>query len=268
MLAIVYPTIDPVALQIGPIAIRWYALAYLFGLLLGWRYANWLARRPPCAVPPVAVDDFLVWATLGVVVGGRLGYVLIVRPELFVNDPVAVLEIWKGGMAFHGGLIGVAVAGFLFCRARRLPKAAFADLIFCAAPIGLCLGRIANFINAELAGRVTDVPWGVLFPDPPWGPLPRHPSQLYEAALEGALLFVVLFVLARREAIRRRFGLLSGVFLIGYGAARSFVEFFREPDPLLSLIGPGLTTGQVLSLPMVAVGFVLVWRALSRPPAA
>jgi phosphatidylglycerol:prolipoprotein diacylglycerol transferase len=264
--AILYPTIDPVALQVGPVAIRWYALAYLFGLLLGWRYANWLARRPPGVVPPVAVDDFLVWATLGVVLGGRIGYVLIVRPEYFLAHPLAAFQIWKGGMAFHGGLVGVVIAGWLFCCNRKLPKAAFADLIFCAAPIGLGLGRIANFINAELAGRVTDVPWAVLFPDPPWGPLPRHPSQLYEAALEGVALFVLLFLLARREAVRRRYGLLSGVFLIGYGAARSFVELFREIDPAIGPLGAGLTMGQVLSLPMIAVGGVLVVRALNRPP--
>ncbi len=268
MSALVYPALDPVALQIGPIAIRWYALAYLFGLLLGWRYANWLARRPPASVPAVAIDDFLVWATLGVVLGGRAGYVLFIKPAYFLDHPLAALQIWKGGMAFHGGLLGVVVAGYLYCRARKLPKAAFADVLFCAAPIGLCLGRIANFINAELAGRVTDRPWGMLFPDPPWGPLPRHPSQLYEAALEGVLLFVVLFVLARREAIRRRFGLLSGVFLIGYGAARSFVELFREPDPWIGLIGPGLSMGQILSLPMIAIGLVLVIRALGRPAAS
>lgn len=265
MFAILYPTIDPVALEIGPIAIRWYALAYLVGLLGGWRYANWLARRPPALVPAVAIDDFLVWATLGVVVGGRLGYVLIVRPGYFLDHPLAALQIWKGGMAFHGGLTGVVIAGLLFCRNRKLPMLAFADIVFCAAPIGLGLGRIANFINAELAGRVTDVPWAVLFPDPPWGPLPRHPSQLYEAALEGLVLFVILFVLARREAVRRRFGLLSGVFLIGYGLARSLVERFREPDAWLGVLGPEVTLGQLLSLPMIVIGAVLVARALRRP---
>ncbi len=266
MFAILYPAMDPVALHVGPIVIRWYALAYLFGLLLGWRYAHLLARRPPAVIPTIAIDDFLVWATLGVVLGGRTGYVLFIKPSFFLEHPVAALQIWKGGMSFHGGLIGVAVAGFLFCRNRKLPMGAFADLLFCAAPIGLGLGRIANFINGELAGRITDVPWAMLFPDPPWGPLPRHPSQLYEAALEGVALFLLLFVLARREAIRRRFGLLSGVFLMGYGAARSFAELFREPDPWIGLIGPGLTMGQIMSLPMIALGLFFVLRALRRPP--
>ena len=184
MFAIAYPAIDPVLVQIGPFAIRWYALAYLAGLLLGWWYARWLARHSPRLVPPEAIDDFLVWATLGVVLGGRLGYVLFYKPGYYLEHPLAALQLWHGGMSFHGGLLGVVVAGVTFCARRRITTLAFADLIFCAAPIGLCLGRLANFINGELVGRPSDVPWAMVFPG--YGPQPRHPSQLYEAGLEGA----------------------------------------------------------------------------------
>jgi phosphatidylglycerol:prolipoprotein diacylglycerol transferase len=266
LFTIAYPVIDPVAVEIGPLAIRWYSLAYLFGLILGWQYARWLCRLPPQRVPPVAIDDFLMWATLGVIVGGRLGFVLLVRPGYFLEHPAEVLQIWQGGMSFHGGLLGVVVAAWLFARARRLPRAAFADVLFCAAPIGLFLGRIANFINNELVGRPADVPWAMVFPG--WGEVPRHPSQLYEAALEGLVLFAVLFVLARRAWVRRRAGLLSGVFLVGYGLARGIAEQFREIDPLIGLIGPGLTMGQVLSVPMLLAGGWLIARALRRRPEA
>jgi phosphatidylglycerol:prolipoprotein diacylglycerol transferase len=264
LFAIPYPIIDPVLVEIGPFAIRWYALAYLAGIILGWRYARWLSQRPPQAIMPEAIDDFLTWATLGIILGGRLGYVLFYRPEYYFEHPLSALQIWKGGMSFHGGLLGVMVAGVTFTLVRRLPTAAFADLIFAAAPIGLGLGRIANFINTELAGRVTDVPWAMVFPG--WGPAPRHPSQLYEAALEGVALFVVLFLLARRESVRRRYGLVSGVFLVGYALARSFVELFRELDPATGIVGFGLTMGQVLSLPMAVIGLLLIVRALRRPP--
>jgi len=263
MYAITVPVFDPVALEIGPIVIRWYALAYLFGLILGWRYARWVASRPPANIAPVHIDDFLLWATIGVVLGGRLGFVLFYRPLYFLDHPLQALQIWTGGMSFHGGLLGVVVAAWIFAVNRRLPKAAFADALFCAAPIGLFLGRLANFINNELVGRVTDVSWAVYFPG--WGPAPRHPSQLYEAALEGLLLFVILLVMARRIEVRRRAGLLSGTFLIGYGVFRSFAELFREIDPI-GMIPPGLTMGQVISLPMIAVGLFLVIRALRLPP--
>jgi phosphatidylglycerol:prolipoprotein diacylglycerol transferase len=260
--ALVYPAFDPVLVQIGPFAIRWYALAYLAGLVFGWLYARWLARHSPHLVPPEAIDDFLSWATLGVVLGGRLGYILFYKPSYYLENPLAIVQLWHGGMSFHGGLLGVVVAGVSFCLRRRLSTLAFADLIFCAAPIGLCLGRLANFVNGELVGRVADVPWAMVFPG--YGPLPRHPSQLYEALLEGLTLFVILFLLWRVAAVRERPGLLSGAFLIGYALFRSFSELFREPDAYLGFLVAGTTMGQLLSLPMLLFGSWLVVRALRR----
>jgi phosphatidylglycerol:prolipoprotein diacylglycerol transferase len=265
--AIAYPAIDPVLIQIGPFAIRWYALAYLGGLLLGWWYARWLAKHSPRLVAPEAIDDFLVWATLGVVLGGRLGYVLFYRPDYYLEHPLAALQLWHGGMSFHGGLLGVVVAGVTFCARRRIRTPAFADLIFCAAPIGLFLGRIANFINGELVGRPSDVPWAMVFPG--YGPQPRHPSQLYEAGLEGLTLFVILFLLWRVPAIRERPGILTGAFLIGYGLFRTFVELFRTPDAHLGFLINGLTMGQLLSIPMLLLGvwFVVSAARRNRSPA-
>lgn len=256
MLAIPYPYIDPVLVEIGPFAIRWYALAYLFGLILGWRYARWLAGRSGGRIAAIDVDDFLMWATAGVILGGRLGYVLFYRPGFYLTHPFEIAKVWQGGMSFHGGLLGVVIAGVLFCRSRKIAIRPFADIIFCAAPIGLFLGRLANFINAELVGRPADVPWAMIFPG---YPEPRHPSQLYQAALEGLVLFVLLHVLWRVEAIRSRAGVLSGAFLIGYGVFRSFAELFRQPDANLGLLYAGATMGQLLSLPMIAAGLTLIW---------
>ena len=265
--AIAYPAIDPVLVEIGPFAIRWYALAYLAGLLLGWRYARWLAQRPPRLVPAEAVDDFLTWATLGVVLGGRCGYVLFYKPGYYLDHPLAALQLWQGGMSFHGGLLGVVLAGVVFCHRRKLVTLAFADVIFCAAPIGLFLGRLANFVNGELVGRPSDVPWAMVFPG--YGPLPRHPSQLYEASLEGVALFVILFLLWRIEGVRNRPGMLTGAFLIGYGLFRIIGELFREPDAHLGFLFAGATMGQLLSIPMVLAGCWFVARAIrrSRQPA-
>lgn len=256
-----YPAIDPVLFEIGPFALRWYALAYIAGLVLGWRYVRRLIVEAPRVGTRTDADDFLVWATLGVVLGGRLGYVLFYRPGYYLADPLAVLRIWQGGMSFHGGILGVAVAIFFFARRRGLGLLAFGDLIAGAAPIGLFFGRIANFINGELYGRVSDVPWAMVFPR--GGPVPRHPSQLYEAALEGLLLFAVLHLLWRQEALRRRPGLLGGVFLAGYALARALAELFREPDAYIGFLWGGTTMGQLLSLPMLAAGAVLIWRARS-----
>jgi phosphatidylglycerol---prolipoprotein diacylglyceryl transferase len=258
MFAIPYPYIDPVLVEIGPFAIRWYALAYLFGLMLGWQYTRWLAKHSLGRVAPIDVDDFLIWATAGVILGGRLGYVLFYRPEFYLANPLEIAKVWQGGMSFHGGLLGVIVAGVLFCRSRKLAIRPFADLIFCAAPIGLFLGRLANFINAELVGRPADVPWAMVFPG---HAEPRHPSQLYQAALEGLVLFGLLHILWRVEAIRSRAGVLSGAFLIGYGVFRSFAELFRQPDANLGLLYAGTTMGQLLSLPMIAAGIALIWFA-------
>lgn len=256
--AIPFPNIDPVLIQIGPILIRWYALAYLAGLLGGWGYMRLLARRSPAAIETRVIDDFVVWATLGVVVGGRLGYVLFYNFDYFAANPLAVFQVWRGGMSFHGGMLGVAVVAVWFAHRRRIRLLPFADLIAAAAPIGLFFGRIANFINGELFGRVSDVPWAMVFPR--GGPLPRHPSQLYEAGLEGLLLFVVLFGLWRMEAVRSRPGMLSGVFFTGYAVARMTAELFRQPDAHIGFLLGGTTVGQWLSLPMLALGlFLIIW---------
>jgi len=262
LLAIPFPDIDPVAFEIGPLIVRWYALAYIAGILAGWKYCQWLNRRPAGLVSQTALDDFLAWAVLGVILGGRLGYVLFYQPGHYLANPLAILEVWRGGMSFHGGLVGTAIAMILFAQARRIPLLALTDLVAAATPIGLGLGRIANFINGELYGRPTDVPWAVVFPA--GGPAPRHPSQLYEAMLEGVALFLLLLVLVRVFEARKRPGLISGVFLLGYGAARIFAEFFREPDPQLGFLWGGATMGQLLTLPMMAGGVALLLIARRR----
>ncbi len=266
LFAIPYPAIDPVLIELGPFVIRWYALAYIAGLVIGWRWCLMLAKRPPLFVTAEAIDDFLVWATLGVVLGGRLGYVLFYKPDYYLANPLEALQVWHGGMSFHGGALGVIVAIALFCRRRRINFLAFGDIIVCAAPIGLFFGRIANFINSELWGRVTDVPWAMVFPN--GGALPRHPSQLYEAVLEGIVLFLLVNGLERFTNIRERPGALSGVFLIGYGVARILAELFREPDAFLGFLAFGLTMGQILSLPFLLVGLVLLLRPQRRMNAA
>ena len=258
---VAFPAIDPVAVEIGPVAIRWYALAYLAGLVLGWRLARRLAAAAPPVMRPERVDDLLAWMVLGVVVGGRLGYVLFYRPGYYLAHPLEALFIWQGGMAFHGGLAGVAVAVLLFARRHELPVLRVGDVVATVAPIGLFFGRLANFVNGELWGRPTDASWAMVFPADPQG-APRHPSQLYEAALEGLLLGLVLLALALRPRVRARPGTLAGVFLLGYGLARCFVELFREPDAHLGFILGPVTMGQMLSLPLVAAG---VWLLARRP---
>jgi len=272
-MAIPYPAIDPVALRLGPLAVRWYGLAYITGLVLGWQYAVRLARQrrfnPPGSRPtPADLDDFLFWAMAGVLLGGRLGIVLFYQPSFYLSHPVNILRIWEGGMSFHGGLLGVIVALVLFTRRRGISLPRFGDLVACAAPIGLFFGRLANFVNGELWGRPTDVPWAMVFPNPDAGPVPRHPSQLYEAASEGLILFAMLAVLAQVPAIRRRPGILTGVFLIGYALARSICELFREPDSYLGFIVGPISMGQILSFPMLLAGMSFVGYALSRPKQA
>lgn len=262
------PDIDPVAFSIGPLVIRWYALAYIAGLLIGWAYMRklaatprlWGAVRPPS---PQDLDDLLVFAALGVVVGGRLGFVLFYKPGFYFSNPLEILQTWKGGMSFHGGLFGAWLAVVLFARRRGLEPFAMADVAATVAPLGLLFGRLANFIKGELWGRPADVPWAVIFPDA--GPEPRHPSQLYEAGLEGLVLLIVLGVLARRLGYTRP-GLIAGVFGMGYAVFRFSVEFFREPDRYLGFLAGGwLTMGMTLSIPMFLAGFWLAARALSRP---
>lgn len=257
---LLFPQIDPVIVQIGPFGIRWYAMAYIAGLVLGWRLMRRLVKMPPAVATPLQVDDFLTWATLGVVLGGRLGYVLFYQPGTFLADPMRILQVWTGGMSFHGGMLGVALATVWFCRRNAISLLGFADRIAVVTPIGLCFGRIANFINGELWGReAPDVPWAMIFPN--GGFVPRHPSQLYQAVLEGVLLFVVLYLLSRRDAIRARAGMLTGVFLTGYGLARITGEFFREPDAFLGFLPGGITMGQLLSIPMVLAGVWMIRRS-------
>jgi phosphatidylglycerol:prolipoprotein diacylglycerol transferase len=265
LLAIPFPAIDPVAISLGPIAIRWYALAYIVGLLLGWRYCLALAGRPPHLVGRQDVDDFLVWATLGVVLGGRIGYVLFYKPGYYVFHPLEALYVWHGGMSFHGGALGVTIAILLFTRARKIMVFAFSDIISEAIPIGLFFGRIANLINGELFGRPTQVPWAMVFPN--GGALPRHPSQLYEAFCEGILLFLLLFV-AERLGARQRPGIVTGVFLAGYAVARMSGELFREPDPQLGYLVFGTTMGQLLSVPLLIAGVaIILWAQRAPVPA-
>ena len=251
-----YPTIDPVLIEIGPFAIRWYALSYIAGILLAWRYMVVLARRSPAGITKAHIDDFIVWATFGVVLGGRFGYVVFYKADYFLAHPLEAFAVWQGGMSFHGGLLGVIFAIWLFSRRRDYSWIAIGDIVACTAPIGLCLGRIANFINGELYGRITDSPLGMVFPG--GGPLPRHPSQLYQAALEGLLLFLILAWFASRPGAFERRGLLSGVFMVGYGIARPFAEFFREPDAHIGFLAMGTTMGQWLSLPLFAIGIWLI----------
>jgi phosphatidylglycerol:prolipoprotein diacylglycerol transferase len=283
---LLFPQFDPVIVQVGPFAIRWYALAYITGLVLGWRLLRYLARLAPQVATPVQADDFLTWATLGVVLGGRLGYVLFYQPGLYLAHPAMIFAVWEGGMSFHGGALGVGIATVWFCRRNAIPLLGFADRIAVCTPIGLGLGRIANFINGELWGRPAPLWWpgAMVFPnaEPTAQPsittydalrqtvcagldpsqcVPRFPSELYEATLEGLVLFLVMFALARREYVRERFGLLTGAFLVGYGIARIIGECFRQPDPFLGFMPFGTTMGQLLCIPMLFAGAWLIGRA-------
>lgn len=259
-------------------AIRWYALSYIAGLLIGWRMIVALIKRPalwPQGQPPMTpahVEDLFAWVIAGVVIGGRLGIVLFYDPAYYFSNPIEILKVWKGGMAFHGGLLGVVVAAWIFAQRNGIPKLSAADCLAIATPPGLLLGRLANFVNAELWGRPWDGPWAMIFPTD-FLQVPRHPSQLYESALEGLVLGLILLwlALARRSFLRP--GFVAGVFFLGYGLARVFVEYFRQADdqfitadnPMGYIIGQGaigLTMGQILSLPMVALGLILI--ALSR----
>ncbi len=265
MYAIAFPAIDPVAVEIGPLVIRWYALSYVAGILFCWRYMAFLARRWPGGVAVRDVDDFApLWGTLGIIAGGRLGYVLFYRPGDYLQDPLSAFALWQGGMSFHGGLCGVAAAAALFAWRRRIPFLRLGDLACAAAPAALFLGRLANFVNGELWGRPTTAAWGMVFPGA--GPEPRHPSQLYEAALEGVVLFAVCAAAVFALRGLERPGLLSGVFLAGYALARSIAELFREPDAHLGFLAGGLTMGQLLSLPLLAAGLWLILRARRPAP--
>lgn len=254
----VFPDIDPVAFHLGPLSIRWYALAYIAGLLLGWQYAAWWTKKNTWRPSAEDFENFLTWAIFGVVLGGRIGYCLFYQPSYYFAHPVEIFEVWHGGMSFHGGALGVIIAIIGFARFNKINWLALGDLVAAAAPIGLFFGRIANFINGELFGRVTTSPLGMIFPN--GGPLPRHPSQLYQATMEGLILFVILFFVLRSNKLRARHGFTGGAFLVGYGCARIIGELFREPDSFMGFIGI-FTMGQLLSMPMIAIGIFLMLRA-------
>ncbi len=268
-LAIAFPEFDPVIVSIGPLAIRWYGLGYVAGIVFAWWYARMLASKPALwknESPPMTaldLDDFVVWAAIGIVAGGRLGYVLFYDMARIISDPVSIIKIWEGGMSFHGGFLGATLAMILFARNRGINVWSMMDTVAAGVPVGLGLVRFANFINSELWGRTTDVPWAVIFPN--GGLEPRHPSQIYEALLEGLLLFAVLFVLTHRARKLKSPGFISGSFVLGYGICRIIVEFFREPDAHIGYLAGGwLTMGMLLSLPMVLVGTWAVTAAIRR----
>ncbi len=262
-MALQFPDIDPVALAIGPLEIRWYALAYLCAFLFGWWYGIYITRLNPNTRPNREdIDDFIPWAIAGVILGGRLGYVLFYQGAYYLSNPGEVLQVWHGGMSFHGGIVGVITVLVLYSRLKKIPLLRLCDIFGCAAPLGIFLGRLANFVNGELYGRVTDVPWGVVFPR--GGELPRHPSQIYQAGMEGLLLFLILLALLHVKSVRDRPGILSFVFLAGYGAFRFIGEFFREPDDQLGYIIGQVSMGQVLSVPVILFGFGVLYFAL-RP---
>ena len=268
LLALPFPNFDPVLIQLGPFAIRWYALAYIAGILLGWFYARAIVRNQklwggPAPMTALDIDDFIVWVTLGIILGGRIGYVLFYNPSYFSEHPMEAFQLWKGGMSFHGGFTGCVLAVVLFARKNKIPILSLGDVTCATGTLGVLLGRIANFINGELWGRPTDVAWGMVFPS--GGPIPRHPSQLYEAALEGLLLFIVLALLIRAGALRRP-GLIIGAFALGYALARSFCELFREPDAQLGFLWNTITMGTLLSIPLLLAGIALIVNALRRPP--
>ncbi|MCG4256325.1 prolipoprotein diacylglyceryl transferase [Acetobacter senegalensis] len=262
---LLFPQFDPVLVHLGPLTIRWYALSYIAGIVLGIALLRRLVRLAPRAGTAEQADDFLGWVTLGVLLGGRLGYILFYQPGYYLTHPLAILKVWQGGMSFHGGALGVIIAMALFTWYNRINFLAFADRVTVAVPIGLGLGRIANFINGELWGREApaSLPWAMIFPDA--GGIPRHPSELYEALTEGLLLFLVMFAASRKQSLRERPGFLAGLFLVGYGCARSFCEFFREPDSFLGFLPGGLTMGQLLCIPMIIAGGALILHARRSP---
>ena len=257
--------LSPVALQLGPLALRWYSLAYIVGILAGWWLLLKMVKRPGSPMTGKHVDDLVSWATLGVILGGRLGYVIFYNPAEYIENPLGILKLWEGGMSFHGGLTGVIVAILLYARSKGLSALRILDYLAVVTPLGLLLGRFANFVNGELWGRPTDGSWGIIFPDA--GPEPRHPSQLYEAATEGLLLLILLNLLFWGTNARMKPGLLGSVFIAGYGLSRFLIEFWREPDAQLGVLGIGLTMGQLLSLPMIFLGLWLISTCSKREPA-
>jgi phosphatidylglycerol:prolipoprotein diacylglycerol transferase len=252
-----FPNIDPVIITLGPLAISWYSLSYVIGVLLGWYYVLKLIETNHLSISKQNIDDFVSWAIIGIIIGGRLGYVLFYDPVKYFSNPIEILKTYEGGMSFHGGISGLIMASFLFCKRRKIAFFGLMDLCAVVAPIGLFFGRIANFINAELYGRITDVPWAFIFPGSDG--LARHPSQLYEAILEGFLLFFIQRYIISKVGGLKYPGLLSGVFLIFYSFFRIIVEFFREPDFKIGYLAEYFTMGQLLCIPMIIVGIILIY---------
>lgn len=266
--ALPFPDIDPVIVQVGPLAVHWYGLGYVVGILFAWWYGKRLLANPAlwrggqAPLKPDDLDDFIIWAAAGIVLGGRIGYILFYDLARYIENPLAILAIWEGGMSFHGGFLGTTIAMILFARSRGASAWSLFDVVAAGVPVGLGLVRVANFINSELWGRTTDVAWAFVFPN--GGPEPRHPSQLYEAALEGLVLLIVLRLLTHRFLKLKSPGFVAGAFVAGYGLSRIVVEFYREPDAQLGyLFGGWMTMGMVLSVPMVLVGIWAMLRARS-----
>ena len=251
-----FPSISPVALAIGPFALRWYALAYLVGILSAWFLTKRNIDKYNIDIKSSQLDDLVFYTTLGIILGGRLGYVFFYGKDYFWHNPIEIFAVWHGGMSFHGGIAGVILALYYFAKKEKFPFFKITDLVALYVPIGIFLGRIANFINGELWGRITTVPWAVKFPA--GGYMPRHPSQIYEALSEGVLMFIILNYLWRKEFVRQHYGIISSVFLIIYTLSRLCMEFFREPDEQIGFIFAQTTLGQLLSIPFLLVGlFVL-----------
>lgn len=260
---LVHPDFDPVAVSIGPLAIRWYGLMYLVGFAVAFFLGRYrIARAQAPRVSLATLDDLLFFSVLGVVLGGRLGYVLFYKADYYLAHPLEIAAVWQGGMSFHGGFLGVLVALWYVARKHRLRWLELTDFFAPLVPLALAAGRVGNFINGELYGRVTDVPWGMVFHAPGAGHLPRHPSQLYQFALEGVLLFAILWLYSTRP---RPVGAVSALFLLGYGVFRFVAEYFREPDDFLGLLALGLSMGQWLSLPMILIGVAMLAWAFQRP---
>ncbi|MCJ9429702.1 prolipoprotein diacylglyceryl transferase [Kordiimonas marina] len=264
---IAYPQIDPVLVHLGPLAIRWYSLAYIAGLLFGWWFIRRQSMKPGAAMSAAHMDDFLTWAILGVILGGRTGYVLFYNLPFYIQHPAEIFKLWDGGMSFHGGALGVILAVIFFCKKNKLDLMRVADVVAVVTPAGLFAGRIANFINGELWGRPTDVPWAMVFPHDPTQ-LPRHPSQLYEAFGEGIILFLILQFLFHKTRVAKEMpGFIAGVFFAGYGLTRILVEFVRMPDVQVGLYH-GISRGQMLSVPMFLFAAWLMWQGIKRKRAS
>ncbi|WP_341793444.1 MULTISPECIES: prolipoprotein diacylglyceryl transferase [unclassified Rickettsia] len=252
----VFPNIDPIIFSIGPLAVSWYSLSYVTGILLGWRYASKIIEKFNLSITKKNLEDFISWAIIGIIVGGRIGYVLLYNPYKYLTNPIEILKTYEGGMSFHGGLIGLIISAYFFCKKHNINLLSLADIISSAAPIGLFFGRIANFINGELYGRVTSSSFGMIFPNSDLRP--RHPSQLYEAFFEGLVLFLILACLVFKYQTIKRSGLTFGIYLVFYSIFRIIIETFREPDIQIGFIFDTLTMGQILSLPMLLLGIYLV----------